>query len=530
MPGSTSAPTCLLPARLLIVMVTNLFIIEAPGKRRRLSDVLRRVGIRNLETVATIGHLCANPEGLRPLGVDAGFRETHYRIRPDREAVAAEIASRACQADRIFLATDDDQEGDVIARDVLRFAIPDDHRHKVFRLRLKALAQSEVAAALRAARRLDGALAAQGDARRIMDRLIGSLSCETGAVGRVQGCLLLALTEQRPVVGVYTHTLPASGGGEDFVAREQIRAGQPLPEPIESPPVAVQSVAHAPMGGPPLNHDQILLEASLHTGAGIREVSRAMQGLYEQGRLSYPRAKDTAITVESLKRLSLIARANGAGFRPELFGAIRDTCNVHAHEAPNPLVMDVPVNRHDSLLSLSEAVLALITRRLIQHGMAARLERPMQSALPERAKDLPWYRLSSRASHLWPPEHTTAGYCAWSKEQSLLHFMMEHHLGRPSTVVDHIDKFLSRHLITRTFDLTVKGSTWCQNVGTLLGRHNLSREVEDYIETHNGSPSEMVKDMLECFRLTAIASRVEQQPLEDGATHEGHEISAGFVP
>jgi DNA topoisomerase-1 len=511
-------------------MTTNLFIIEAPGKRRRLSNVLHRVGVCNLEIVATIGHLCANPEGLQPLGIDAGYRETHYRIRGDREVVAADIAWRACQAERIYLATDDDQEGEVIARDVLHFAIPDDHRHKVLRLRLKALAQSEVAAALRTALPLDEAHAAQGDARRMMDRLIGSLSSEVGAVGRVQGSLLLALAQQQPVVGVVTHTLAAADGGKDFIAQVPVLAGQAVPDPLAlHRPLAVQSASDTTIGGPPLNHDQILLEISLQTGAGIRDVSHSMQSLYEQGRLSYPRAKDTAITAESLKRLSLIARANGAGFRPELFGTIRGTCSVHAHEAPNPLVLDVPVNRPDSLLSLSEVVLSLITRRLIQHGMDARLERPLQSALPEKAKGLPWHRLSSTATHLWPPENLKAGYRAWSPEQSLLHFMMEHHLGRPSTVVDHIDKFLSRQLVTREFDLTAKGRAWCENVVSLLGRHNLSREVEDYIETHRGSPSEMVRDMLESFRLTTIALRIEQQS-QDEATREGHEVSAGIVP
>ena len=178
-------------------MASNLFIIEAPGKRKGMSNMLWRAGVRDVEVMATVGHIGTNPEGFKPLAVDSEYRETAYRLKPDKERLAAEIGKAAKAAKRIYIAADDDQEGDVIARDVLRFCLDEEDRSRALRVRLKALAPGEIQAALAAAAPFDELSAARGDARRIIDRLIGSMSNDTGAVGRVQGSMLLMLQGRR---------------------------------------------------------------------------------------------------------------------------------------------------------------------------------------------------------------------------------------------------------------------------------------------------------------------------------------------
>ncbi len=200
-------------------MATNLVIIEAPGKTKSLGSLLWQAGIRDNEVLATVGHLGTNPDGFKPLAIDKGYRETAYRLKPQKEALAAKIGRAASAAVTVYLATDDDQEGDVIARDVLRFCIDDGDKGKVKRVRLKALAPSEIREVFRRAEPFDELSAARGDARRIMDRLIGSLSSEAAAVGRVQGSLLLQLAQQSPVTGVATYLLPATDDRGDFIAR-----------------------------------------------------------------------------------------------------------------------------------------------------------------------------------------------------------------------------------------------------------------------------------------------------------------------
>lgn len=510
-------------------MPSNLFIIEAPGKRRALFDVLRRAGVRDIDVEATVGHLAANPDKFTPLAVDSNFRETAYRIRPDREALAATIAYKAAEAKRIYLATDSDQEGDVIARDVWLFCIPEEHRHKAVRVRLKALSESEVLTALSQAKPFDELMAAQGDARRVIDRLIGATSNKIGAIGRVQGSLLIALMNKRPVVGVVSHTLDATDGRGPFVAKVPVFAGQQVPDVMEfHNPARVRTAVDTARGGGPMNHDQILLAASLRTGAGISDVSKAMQTLYEKGRMTYPRSKDSAISSESLKRLSMIARGNGAAFRGDRFTGVRDVFGEHGHEAPNPLAFDVPVNRNFELLSLEDQVLVVITQNLIDSGIAARFEKPDTSSLPDGAKNLNWHRINTVGTRLWVSVAEHAGMEKWSKEQSLLHFMMKNQLGRPSTITHHIEKFLTRDLVTQAFDLTGKGKEWSANIGSVIGYRNISTEIEKYIENNRNVASSMVADMVQLFELHSIKTLVEQET--ELTDHETYEISSGSFP
>ena len=46
-------------------MASNLFIIEAPGKRKGMSNMLWRAGVCDVEAMATVGHIGTNPEGFK---------------------------------------------------------------------------------------------------------------------------------------------------------------------------------------------------------------------------------------------------------------------------------------------------------------------------------------------------------------------------------------------------------------------------------------------------------------------------------
>ena len=236
-------------------MAETLVIIEAPGKRASLKDVLGRAGMRGFEVEATAGHIAGNPARLSPLGITSSFRETSYAIREDRIATCERIREAAqSTTGRIVIATDDDQEGDVIARDVWRLVIAPEDRSRVVRVRLRALSPSEVHAAFEDAAPFDPLSAAKGDARRVLDRLVGALSSAEGAVGRVQGSLLLALTQQKPVVGVATYTATAEDGCEPWIAQRPVFAGDDIPDPVMlDVHLSVGSSVESTVGARPLN-------------------------------------------------------------------------------------------------------------------------------------------------------------------------------------------------------------------------------------------------------------------------------------
>lgn len=500
-------------------MAETLVIIEAPGKRAGLKDVLWRAGMRDFEVEATAGHIAGNPQTLTPLGITSSFRETNYAIREDRIDACERIREAAlATTGRIFLATDDDQEGDVIARDVWRLVLAPEDRARVSRVRLRALSPSEVQTAFQAAAPFDPLSAAKGDARRVLDRLVGALSSAEGAVGRVQGSLLLVLAQQRPVVGVATYTATAEDGGDPWVAQRPVFAGDDTPAPVLLDAyLSVGESVESTVGSRPMNFGEIVLRSSVETGADVSDVSKAMQDLYERGQMTYPRSMAQAISVDAARRLDVIARMNGASFDAARFTAVRaQGLQVeHGHEAPNPAGMEVPLNRAAELLSLPEQVLVLVTRNLVDCGVRCMAERPALrdlQRLPDELAGLNWHRKTEAGLRLYPVVVPEAGFKPWTQEQSVVHLMLKNSLGRPSTLVEHVNKFAARGLVDGEFELTAKGRDWCANVGQLFQHRNLAKMVEEYLEKHRDPAALMVAEMVEKFGIPVVT--------DDGTPYE----------
>lgn len=491
-------------------MNSSLFIIEAPGKCKGLNKILAQIGYRNSNVIATVGHICGNPSALSPLGITTDFCETLYDIKADKEKLAQQIRDSGHRAKNIFLASDDDQEGDVIARDVQKYCLNPEDWHKTKRVRLKALVPSEVRSAVEAAAPLDELTACKGDARRVLDRLIGALSTkENGAVGRVQGSLLLLLAKTKPLIGTVTYTMLSDDDKGSWTARMPIYAGDDIPSiedcyvPVTAKVDRSRSLSTS-KASRILNHDDILLHSSLETGAGLGEISKSMQSLYEKGRLSYHRAKDRAISGEALKRVSAIAKMNGVVFDEGLLpdSMIRNHQAENAHEAPNPTVLQVSLNQDLHNLNLEEQILTLITRQIIKCGLPVTYERPMSKDIPVKWRDMPWQRQVNQSKTFWPEKEVQVGFNGLNKEQSLLYFACKHDLGRPSTMITHIDKFIGRDLVDPSFRLNKKGLDWHENISKLFSNTNISTLVEQYLEVTKKPVFEMVSELVELCNLS----------------------------
>ena len=195
-----------------------LVIIEAPGKVRSLSAVLRGLGIA-ADVWPTRGHLCEHSGSLWPLGILPDGSE------PGRVAdeLRVNVLRRMALRRTVLIATDADQEGDVIARDISD--VVSDVAAQVKRIHLRALDRESVCAAFADLDRVSLDAATAGDARRIIDRLIGHSFSKSGLpVGRVFSALLRCLADSDPVIGHATLTLPAQDGGRPFVVHVPVRA------------------------------------------------------------------------------------------------------------------------------------------------------------------------------------------------------------------------------------------------------------------------------------------------------------------
>lgn len=201
-------------------MAKGLVVIEAPGKVSTLTAVLRGLGY-GWSVVATRGHFCRSPASLWPLEVTSKYEETarHADVRVQRELrVAAKNRT-------VFVATDDDAEGDVIARDVA--AALQGVATQITRIRIRSITPAGVREALGAHEPVDPRQARQGDARRILDRLIGHTFSRKGApAGRILTPMLASMRRRAPVVGVVRLVVASADGGAPWRAEVPFTAAE----------------------------------------------------------------------------------------------------------------------------------------------------------------------------------------------------------------------------------------------------------------------------------------------------------------
>lgn len=199
---------------------SRVLVIEAPGKVAAMQRVARSAGL-SVRVMATGGHLARNPDSLWPLHVRPDGAEPERRV----SAAKARELLRAAAGAEVIVATDDDTEGEVIARDVL--ALVGAVAASVVRVRVHAVALAEWRRAWGAREPMLPVMrgARRGDARRIVDRLIGHACSRPGRpVGRVLTPLLSAMAQQAPVVGEVRLVIPAADGGPAWRVRVPVTA------------------------------------------------------------------------------------------------------------------------------------------------------------------------------------------------------------------------------------------------------------------------------------------------------------------
>lgn len=286
-----------------------LVIIDALGKASTLTAALDDLGLDDFEIFPTRGHIMAMPDGLWPIGIDAGLFETHRKVRDPK--LIARMRDRAAQASEVLVASDADQEGDVLAWDIAQILA----KHpKVRRVRLRSLDSDGVRDAFCRYEPINERDSWPGTARRILDRVIGASFTQTSenyddgvGVGRVQSALLGALAAEPQPFAMATAVLPAADHFGHFSAQIPVFPGNEK----EVRDLVDASIRHAGRGAVagqpepaqaflPWNYGQAVLAISDVTGRQIEDVAYSMQRLYESGRMSYPRATTEAVTGDAL--------------------------------------------------------------------------------------------------------------------------------------------------------------------------------------------------------------------------------------
>ena len=459
----------------------DLFVIEAPGKITRLTALLAPLS-PNATVVATSGHVCAFPDDPKVLGVTPDGKMAARNYKPGiKDRLLAEFS--AADINRIIVATDDDDEGDVIAWDVANLA--QKSKRPVLRMRLGALTIESVHAALRDLQPITPQDATSGMTRVMLDRVLGiGLSDPTHGVGRVLTPMLeLAARgefERHPVDLV----CPSERQGMPFVGRlwlseaEKAKFSEALRD--KGPPILPDD--SEPIRPSLYGTGELMLRISEEISQDVPMVERMLQSLYEQGRLSYCRAYGTPIPRSSV---AVLARsANWPSLPKEEEQALSEK---RVHPAPHPLET-IPLSVSPDRLSLDQATL-VIAGRAQAEAVLQEWRRPKKGLFEDWLQRLGIFQHDERSKvHMLRP---VGRLLPWLRKRPagmhpvdmpisarILRGLLDFGLGRPSTYASHVDGLLDRGLVDGRGAITEKGMRWLRASPSALRDPALSRELE----------------------------------------------------
>jgi len=371
----------------------HLVIVESPAKARTIGrylgdeyDVRASVGhIRDIPVPRDLpAEMKKGPYGKFGVDVEGGF-DPYYIVSPDKKKTVAELKKSLKDADTLYLATDEDREGEAIAWHLLETLKPKKST-PVKRMVFHEITKDAIQAALENTRDLDDNLVDAQETRRILDRLVGfelspvlwrkiKPSLSAGRVQSVATRLVVERERERmafvasdywdvtgsfgPDAETFTAKIQSVDGarvatGSDFADDGTLKprstratvlteaSARELVQLLEGSPATVTSLESKPYTrrpAAPFTTSSLQQEASRKLRLGARQAMRVAQSLYENGYITYMRTDSVTLSGEAIRA----SRAQAA----ELYGSqyVPDKPRVYtnksqsaqeAHEAIRP--------------------------------------------------------------------------------------------------------------------------------------------------------------------------------------------------
>ena len=147
-------------------MAKNLVIVESPTKARSIAKMLGR----NYKVMATIGHLRDLPKSKFGVDIENNFEPEYIKVR-GRAKTINELKKEADKAEKVYLATDPDREGEAISWHLQHLLGLDKEAKN--RVEFHEITKENVKNAIKNPRQIDQNLVDAQQARRVMDRIVG---------------------------------------------------------------------------------------------------------------------------------------------------------------------------------------------------------------------------------------------------------------------------------------------------------------------------------------------------------------------
>jgi len=374
----------------------NLVIVESPAK----SATIKKFLWEGFEVKASFGHVVDLPP--KELGVDvANNFEPKYQISPDKTRVVSELKALAKKAEKVWIATDEDREGEAIGRHVAN-ALGLDIK-KTARIVFHEITKAAIDKAVNNPRTINMNLVDAQQARRVLDRLVGfELSpvlwkkIKMGlSAGRVQSVAVRLIVEREREVqkfesenffkGIgnfvgdekmndWKEEIPQSGKEFKAELSKELPSADEAKKFLESckdakytiKDVEVKPGKKSPSA--PFITSTLQQEASRKLWFSVARTMQVAQKLYEWGHITYMRTDSINISDFAIQAAEAeITKKYGKDYANPTHYVTKKKWSQEAHECIRPTHMENPVAGNDAS---EKRLYELIWKRTIASQMA----------------------------------------------------------------------------------------------------------------------------------------------------------------
>jgi DNA topoisomerase-1 len=478
-------------------MSKNLVIVESPAKAKTIEGYLGK----DFTVRSSFGHVRDLPDKGMAIDIENGFKPT-YEVSPDKVKVVNELKSLAKSSEEVWLATDDDREGESISWHLKEaLGLADNTKRIVFREITKKAIQN----AIQNPRTIDMDLVNAQQARRLLDRLIGfelspvlwSKVKKGLSAGRVQSVAVRIIVEREREIENFKTKSSFKIVAQFLLEGNKILQAE-LPKNFETAETAkeflekclgatfkIKSLETKPAKkspSPPFTTSTLQQEASRKLGYSVASTMMYAQKLYEAGKISYMRTDSTSLSEEAIEKAkNAITDQFGAQYVQTRQYKTKNESAQEAHEAIRPTdfsvtsagadlrekrlyeliwkrsiasqMADAQLERTTATIGISSASEELIAQgEVIKFDgfLAVYLESSDEEEDEENSKMLPPLNIGQilNLDNMKATEKFTRPSARYT-EASLVKALEERGIGRPSTYAPTISTIIKREYVVK---------------------------------------------------------------------------------
>ncbi|WP_261510168.1 type I DNA topoisomerase [Chryseobacterium paludis] len=369
-------------------MSKNLVIVESPAKAKTIQKYLGK----DFEVKSSFGHIRDLPK--KGMGIDLETFSPDYEVSADKKKLVTELKSAVKKAEIVWLASDEDREGEAIAwhlADELKLK-PENRKRIVFH----EITKNAILKAIENPRDIDQNLVNAQQARRVLDRIVGFemspvlwKKVKPGlSAGRVQSVAVRLVVEREKEIRVFTPKASfkldgifLNSGDQEIAAKlkkdfEKEDEAEKFLEKAKTTEFKVLNVETKPgtrTASAPFTTSTLQQEASSRLGYNVTNTMRLAQRLYEEGYITYMRTDSVNLSQEAIEgSKKQIVSEYGAAYSSPRNYTTKSASAQEAHEAIRPTDFAVKSIGDAQLNKLYQ----LIYRRTLASQMAnAKIEK-----------------------------------------------------------------------------------------------------------------------------------------------------------